>query len=117
MQQDYLQIRVFEVSPQVTVSGQLFGKDIELLARQGVRSIVSNRVDRESPGQPLAAELAAVAEECGITFVHFPVGPGPISADSIDAFSKLCDELERPLHLFSRSGGRSIKIWELAESF
>ena len=117
MQQDYLQIRVFEMAPQVTVSGQLFGKDVELLARQGVRSIVSNRADGESPAQPLSTELAAIAEECGVTFVQFPVEPGPISADAIDAFSKLCDELERPLHLFSRSGGRSIKIWELAESF
>lgn len=104
------------MAPQVTVSGQLFGKDVELLAKQGVRSIVSNRADSESPGQPLAADLAAIAEEWGVAFVHFPVEPGPISGDAVEAFAKVCDELQRPLHLFSRSGARSIKIWELAES-
>jgi sulfide:quinone oxidoreductase len=115
LQQDYLQIRVLELAPQAYVSGQLFETDIGILAKQGIRSIVNNRPDGEAPGQPSSAELARAAEEQGVTYLHFPVEPGPIAPDVIDAFARICDELERPVHVFSRSGARSMKLWELAE--
>ena len=116
MKQDYLQIRVLELAPQVYVSGQLFETDVKLLAKQGVRTIVSNRPDNETPGQPPAAELARVADEYGINFVHFPVQPGKPTEEEVGAFARLCEDLERPIHLFSRNGVRAIRLWETAES-
>lgn len=111
-----MQIRVLEVAPQVYASGQLFATDLELVAKQGVRSIMNTRPDNESTGQPLSADLAKVAEELGITFVHFPVDPGSISRKTAAAFAKACDELKRPLVVCGRSGAQSTKIWETAES-
>jgi len=115
LKQDYLQIRVLEMAPQVYVCGQLFETDLQLLAKQGVRTIVNNRFDDESTGQPKSADLARSAEELGITFVHFPVDAISISDEDLQAFAKISDELDRPLFLFSRSGKRSIKLWEKAE--
>jgi len=117
VKQDYLQMRVLELAPQVYASGQLFESDLQLLARQGVRSIVITRPDNEAADQPLASDLAKAAEEFGITFVHFPVEPGSINAEVADAFIQACDALERPLMICGRSGGQSTKIWETAESF
>ncbi|MDJ0941208.1 MAG: sulfur transferase domain-containing protein [Woeseiaceae bacterium] len=114
MRQDYLQMRVLELAPQVYVTGQLFETDLELAAKQGVRSVVNSRADDESPGQPASARLAQVAEELGITFVHFPVGIS-ISDEEVEAFAAISAELERPVLLFSRSGRRATKLWELAE--
>ena len=116
MKQDYLQIRVLELAPQVTVSGQLFEHDVRLLARQGVRSIVNNRADDETAGQPRSADLARVADEMGVTFVHFPVNPASMSEQVVAAFAELCDTLERPVHIFSRSGMRSTRLWEKSEA-
>jgi len=116
LKQDYLQMRVLELAPQVYASGQLFEHDLRLAAKQGVRSIMNNRSDGESMGQPSSADLAKVAEELGMTFVHFPVDPKSITRQDAEAFAKICDELERPLLIFSRSGARSTKIWEMAES-
>ena len=116
MQQDYLQIRVLELGPQVTVSGQLFEHDVKLLAKQGVRSIINNRADGETPGQPRSADLARVAEACGVNYVHLPIDPRSINEKDVEKFASACDELKRPLHIFSRSGARSMKIWEMAES-
>lgn len=116
MRQDYLQIRALELAPQVYVCGQLFERDLQLVAKQGVRSIMNNRFDNESAGQPLSADLAKRAEELGMTFMHFPVDPGSTGRQDAQAFAKACDELERPLLLFCRSGARSTKIWEMAES-
>ena len=108
-------MRVLELAPQVYASGQVFETDLNMLAKQGVRSIVNNRADGESPGQPPSADLARVAEDLGIRFVHFPVEPGSISKEDVEAFAKLCEDLERPLIVFSRSGARSTRIWEMAE--
>ena len=116
MKQDYLQMRVLELAPQVYVSGQLYETDLRLAANQGVRSIMNNRPDGEAPGQPLSADLAKVAEELGITFVHVPVDARSITGQDVEAFAKACDALARPLLIFCRSGARSTKIWEMAES-
>lgn len=86
------------------------------MAKQGVRSIMNNRSDSESEGQPFSADLAAVAEDLGMTLVHFPVDPRSITTQVVEAFAKACHELERPLIVFSRSGARSTKLWETAES-
>jgi sulfide:quinone oxidoreductase len=109
-------MRVLELAPQVYVSGQVFEHDIRLAAKQGVRSIMNNRPDGESMGQPLSADLAKTAEEFGITFVHLPVDPRSITEQDVEQFAKACDELERPLLIFCRSGARSTKIWQMAES-
>ena len=115
MQQDYLQMRVLELAPQVYVTGQLFEQDLKLIAEQDVRSIMDNRPVDEAMEQPLSADLAKAAEELGMTFLHFPVDPGPITTQAAEAFAKACDELERPLLIFGRSGARSMKIWEMAD--
>ena len=39
-----------------------------------------------------------------------------VTEEDVVAFGKACDELERPLLIFCRSGARSTKMWELAES-
>ena len=116
MKQDYLQMRVLELAPQVYATGQLFETDFQLLSRQGVRSIVITRPDDESDGQPAAAALAGAAQEVGITLVHFPVDPASMTKELAGAFMKACDELDRPLMVCGRSGGESTKIWERAES-
>jgi len=108
-------MRVLELAPQVYVSGQLFEHDVRLAAKQGVRSIMNNRSDGESMGQPLSADLAKIAEELGMTFVHFPVDPRSITKQDVEEFAKTRDKLERPLLIFCRSGARSTTIWEMAE--
>ncbi len=109
-------MRVLELAPQVYVTGQLYETDLELAAKQGVRSIMNNRPDGEAPGQPLSADLAKAAEDLGMTFVNVPIDARSISREDVEAFAKACDELERPLLIFCRSGARSMKVWELAES-
>ncbi|MGI9237698.1 MAG: beta-lactamase hydrolase domain-containing protein [Woeseiaceae bacterium] len=109
-------MRVLEMAPEVYVTGQLFEQDLKLIAKQDVRSIMDNRSDDEAMVKPLSADLAKVAEELGMTFVHFPVDAEPINGQLIEAFAKACDELERPLLIFGRSAARSIKIWEMAEA-
>ena len=115
MKQDYLQIRVMELAPQVFVSGQIFEEDVRLLAKQGCRSIVCAEPDSGAAGQPQSADLARVAKEEGLEFLHFPVEPGSVTADDAAAFGQACEPLKRPVHVFSRSVAHAIKLWEMSE--
>jgi len=116
MKQDYLQMRVLELAPEVYVSAQLFEHDIRLAAKQDVRSIMNNRPDGEALGQPLSADLARIAEELGMTYLHLPFDSRSITDQTIEDFAKARDELERPLLIFCRSGARSTQMWQLVES-
>ncbi len=108
-------MRALELAPQVYATGQLFEQDLKLVAKEGVRSIVNTGSDGEPSGRTSSADLAKVAEELGMTYVHFPVEPKAITKQDLEAFAKICDELERPLLIASASGGRSTQIWEMAE--
>ena len=117
MKQDYLQMRVLEVAPQVYACGPLFESDLQLLAKQGVRSIVNTRPDGEAPGQPASADLATAAQDYGITWVYFPViDARSMSAETAKEFAQACEDLERPMMVSGRSGGHSTRVWETAES-
>jgi len=115
LQQDYLQMRVLELAPQVYVCGQVFETDLKLIAKQDVRTVVNNRPDGETMGQPTSADLAEAAEELGMTFVHFPVESRSIGNEAAKEFARVCDEFERPILIFSGNGVRSTRIWEMAE--
>jgi sulfide:quinone oxidoreductase len=116
LKQDYLQIRVLEVAPQVYACGPLFESDLSLLAKQGVRSILNTRPDDEAPGQPAAADLAKAAEEYGIKCVHFPVVDARSMPDqTAQEFAQVAAGLDRPLMVCGRSGGHSTRVWETAE--
>lgn len=108
-------MRVLELAPQVFVTGQLYEHDVRLAAKQGVRTIMNNRPDGEAPGQPLSADLARVAEELGVTYVYHPVVPPSVTREDVEDFGRVCEQLDRPLLIFCRSGARSTRMWEMAE--
>ena len=116
MKQDYLQMRVLEVAPDVYASGQVYETDMKLAAGGGVRSIINNRFDDEVPGQPSSEALAKAAEEHGIEFVHFPVEPKSISDEQLEAYARIVDNLKRPMLVFSRTGARATRLWEMMEA-
>jgi len=115
MRQDYLQMKVLELAPQVYVSGQVFEQDLKLAADQGVRTIVNNRPDGEAMGQPRSADLERVARSLGMAYVYFPVVSGRITPDEVRRFAELSAGLERPMLVFCRTGARSTALWQMSE--
>ena len=115
MKQDYLQMRVLELAPQVYVSGQVFEQDLKLAANQGVRTVINNRPDGEAPGQPRSADLERVASELGMNYVYFPVASGRITPGDVTGFGELAESLKRPMLIFCRTGARSTALWQMYE--
>ena len=99
----------FTTAPQISVA------DVAEAARQGFKTLISNRPDGEEPGQPTAAEIAAAAAAAGLAFHHIPVRGGP-TPEQVEATHAVLQEAEEPVLAFCRSGTRSIITWSLSQA-
>jgi uncharacterized protein (TIGR01244 family) len=105
------------IATDVCVAPQLDPSAMAEAARQGFRSVVNNRPDHEhGPGQPTSAEIEHAARAAGLEYRFLPVDGGYQSPDEIAAFAKLLQELPRPLLAFCRSGARSTRLYQAAQS-
>jgi sulfide:quinone oxidoreductase len=102
------------VTDDFAVAEQITADDVDTLAAAGFKSIICNRPDGESYGQPPRYEIQAVADEHAIKFVYMPVVSGQLTMEDIAAMSAALDELPKPILAFCRSGTRSIQLWGLA---
>lgn len=99
----------------VTVSGQLEAPDFALLARQGVRLVINNRLDGEAPGQLTAAQAREAAEQIGIAYRHIPVTFPTLQPADIDRFGEAVATAPGPVHAHCASGRRSTALWALSK--
>jgi uncharacterized protein (TIGR01244 family) len=103
-----------EVTPRLSVSGQIVVADLAAARDAGFTLIVNNRPDGESPGQPSAADIASAAADLGLACVHIPVAGRP-TLDQAAAMHRATDGAEGRALAFCRSGMRSIVTWALGE--
>ena len=104
------------LTPSLSVSQQLSEADIAEAARDGFRSIISNRPDGEEADQLTAAEIEAVAAVHGMGFAHVPVVSGRIDDADIAQMAEALVHLPGPVLAFCRSGTRSATLWALTQA-
>jgi uncharacterized protein (TIGR01244 family) len=103
------------IAPDVCVAPQLTPEAMAEAARMGFRSVVNNRPDFEhGPDQPTSSAIEAAALAAGLQYRHLPVDGSWQSPQQIEAMARLLDELPRPLLMFCRSGGRSMRLYAQA---
>jgi uncharacterized protein (TIGR01244 family) len=97
------------------VSGQVAPHEVAKLAKTGVTMLVNNRPDGEEPGQPLAGDIEAAAEQAGIAYRFVPIIRGIGPAD-VEAMQQAIREAgDGKLLAFCRSGTRSAFAAALAQ--
>ena len=99
----------FTTAPQISLA------DVAEAARQGFKTLISNRPDGEEPGQPTAAEVAAAAQAAGLAFHHIPVRGGP-TPEQVEQTQAVLQDADLPVLAFCRSGTRSIITWSLCQA-
>jgi len=109
-------MNMIKITPRVFVSGQITTTDIGVASTQGIKTIINNRPDNETIGQPLSADLAATAAELQMQFVDVPVLSTGITEENIEQLDRAFKDLEAPVLIFCRSGTRSITLWALNEA-
>jgi sulfide:quinone oxidoreductase len=79
--------------------------------------VVSNRPDGEAPDQLPPGTARAAARLNGLTFSYPPVKNLNVTDDDVvDAFTRLIDELPRPILFYCRSGTRCTELWSQASA-
>jgi uncharacterized protein (TIGR01244 family) len=109
-------MKATKLTPNISVSHQLTGKDLEEAAAAGFKTIINNRPDGEAPDQPRSEELAAAARRLGLAYHHIPAVSGQISNDQVEAFRTALGAAEKPALAFCHTGMRSATLWALAAS-
>ena len=106
-----------QVGPEVCVAGQLDPAAMASVAQSGFKSVINNRPDFEGgPDQPTSAAIEAAAVAAGLVYRHLPVDGGWQSPEQIAAFAQLLAELPQPMLAFCRSGARSTRLYQAAQS-
>jgi uncharacterized protein (TIGR01244 family) len=104
-----------QLDDRLLVSGQIAPDEVASLADHGVTLLVNNRPDGEEPGQPLAGDIEAAAEQAGISYRFVPIARGIGPAD-VEAMQEAMREAgEGKLLAFCRSGTRSALSLALAQ--
>jgi len=102
------------VTPTFAVAPQIEAHDIAAITEHGYRLIINNRPDGETPGQPSAADVSAVAAQAGLAYNHIPVVGRP-TPTQVAAMRNVILEADGPVLAYCRSGTRSITAWALGE--
>jgi uncharacterized protein (TIGR01244 family) len=89
------------------VSPQIAPEDLETAKAMGIGLVINNRPDREEPGQPKGADIAAMAKALGLSYVAIPIGPAGVGPTELDAFDLAMAKAEGGVLAFCRSGTRS----------
>lgn len=98
-----------------TAAPQIAPEDLADIKGQGFALVVNNRPDGEDPGQPSSAEMAAAAEQAGLSYRAIPVAGG-FAREQVSAMADALAEAGGPVFAFCRSGTRSTLLWSLAQA-
>lgn len=104
------------LAPGISVTTQVTPDAIAAAKAAGFRTIINNRPDREEPGQPSSAELAAKAAAAGMEYHHIPVVPGQFGDAEIEAFCDAMGGCGKPALAFCKSGMRATSLWALSQA-
>ncbi len=109
-------LAIMELEPNITVSGQIYSKDFELLSEKGIKAIVNMRPDQEEIGQPLSLDLGKQAQFHHIKWYPLYIRLQTLGWSDLNEFYQIMDQTSYPLHLFCKSGMRTVYVWALTHA-
>ncbi len=108
--------KMTKLNDAVSVSPQLVLADVPILVKGGFKSVICNRPDDEDGDHPRSTAIAEAAEKAGLQFTYIPVVPGAITGQDGDKMAVALASLPAPVLAYCRSGARSAKLIEMAQS-
>lgn len=108
-------MKIQQLAPELSVSGQLTATDLQALAEAGFKTVLCARPDGEKPGQPNFTEIQAAAMARGMRAYHLPVIAKYITEDQVQSFAQLIEHLPAPIIAYCGTGWRIAALWGLAQ--
>ncbi|MEO7221912.1 MAG: TIGR01244 family sulfur transferase [Devosia sp.] len=104
------------INDDVSVAPQISLDDMPAIKTAGFTTVINNRPDGESPGQPSSDEMQAAAEAAGLTYHFIPLGREGVSPQMVEQERDALEGSDGPVLAFCRSGTRSTTLWALAQA-
>ena len=104
------------LSKTLSVCTQISVNDIEAIKAQGFGTIICNRPDDETEGQPNFKTIAKAAEAAGLTSRYIPVVGGQISDEDVALFEAATAHPAQPILAYCRTGTRCTILWSLSQA-
>jgi len=104
------------LSKEFYTADQLQPSDIKALKERGMRSIVNNRPDGETPDQPCGSDVERAAISLGLEYTAVPVLSKIVTAAELQSFKTAIERLPKPVCGFCRTGTRAMICWALSET-
>lgn len=101
--------RIF-VSPQIDVG------DVMDAAKMGVKLIINNRPEDESPDQTPGEEIETSARAAGIDYIAIPVTHAGFAEWQVTAMADALEKADGKVLAYCRSGTRSTLLWALSQA-
>ncbi|HEX5645141.1 MAG TPA: TIGR01244 family sulfur transferase [Erythrobacter sp.] len=105
-----------ELSPTMLASPQIWPDDVATAAALGVRLIINNRPDGESPDEPQGPAIEAAARAAGVDYVAIPVSHAGFSLPQVEAMGEALANAGGKVLAYCRSGTRSTFLWAMAQA-
>jgi len=104
-----------QITDNFAVHPQLQPSDVAALAKAGFKTIICNRPDDED-GAIAAAKIAAEAKKHKLAFVHLPVVSSAMTDRDAASMAKILATATPPVLAYCRSGSRSHRLFEMAQT-
>ena len=105
-----------QLTPNLSVAGQITKDDIADIAAQGFKVIINNRPDDEGKDQPTANSIKTIAKQYGITYIYQPVTGTAITNENAADFRKHIEANKGPILAQCRTGTRCTILWMLSQA-
>jgi sulfide:quinone oxidoreductase len=106
-----------KITDDVSVAGQITPNDLPDLMAMGFKSLICNRPDGESVGQPEYVDVEAAAKALGLETRYIPIYPGMMGDEEIIAFKAALKDLPHPVLAYCRSGARSTTLFQASQVY
>jgi uncharacterized protein (TIGR01244 family) len=104
------------LSETMLASPQIGADDVIKAADAGVKLIINNRPDGESPEEPQGDFIESAAKAAGVDYLAIPIGHTGFSLPQVEAMADAINETDGTILAYCRSGTRSTLLWSLARA-
>jgi uncharacterized protein (TIGR01244 family) len=96
------------LSNQITIGAQPTEKDLNVIAAEGVRSVVNLVPEGEDPSALSPEQEGCLARQLGMKYLHVPVPAGDVKSPArVVEFVKGFEALPRPVFVHCKAGRRA----------
>ena len=102
-----------QLDSECSVAGQIHPEQIREIAGRGFKSIICNRPDNETSGQPDFATIRQAASQAGLEARYVPIVHGAAGLKEFRLMEEAIRDLPKPILAYCRSGRRSTAMYEM----